>query len=54
MVDFKSHREEIKKVQQMLNDPNISHHRRRDLKRYLGRLHKEMPEAKKWSRGEIA
>lgn len=50
MVDFKSHREEIKKVQQMLNDPNISHHRRRDLKRYLGRLNKEIAEAKKWGR----
>ena len=54
MVDFKAHRTEIKKVQQMLNDQNISYHRRRDLKRYLGRLHKELSEAKKWSRGEIA
>lgn len=54
MVDFKSHRAEIKKVHTMLNDPNISHHRRRDLKRYLGRLHKELSEAKKWSRGEMA
>ena len=50
MVDFMSHRAEIKKVRQQLADPNISHHRRRDLKRYLGRLHKEMSEAKKWSR----
>lgn len=50
MVDFKSHRAEIKKVQQQLADPNISYHRRRDLKRYLGRLQKEMSEAKKWSR----
>ena len=54
MVDFKSHRAEIKKVQTMLNYPNISYHRRRDLKRYLGRLHKELSEAKKWSRGEMA
>lgn len=51
MIDFKAHRAEIKKVQTMLNDPNISYHRRRDLKRYLGRLHKELSEAKKWSRG---
>ena len=54
MVDFKSHRAEIKKIQAVMNDPNISHHRRRDLKRYLGRLHKELSEAKKWKRGEIA
>lgn len=54
MIDFKAHRAEIKKVQTMLNDPNISYHRRLDLKRYLGRLHKELSEAKKWSIGEIA
>ena len=48
MVDFKSHRAEMNRVKQMLNDPNISFHRRRDLKRYLGRLHKELSEAKKW------
>ena len=50
MVDFKSHRAEINKVKQQLANPNLSYHRRRDLKRYLGRLHKEMSEAKKWSK----
>ena len=45
MVDFKSHRAEINKVKQQLANPNLSYHRRRDLKRYLGRLHKEMSEA---------
>ena len=54
MVDFKSHRAEINKVKQQLANQNISYHRRRDLKRYLGRLHKELSEAKKWSRGEMA
>ena len=54
MTDFKSHRAEIKRVQQMLKQPGISPHRYRDLKRYLGRLHKELSEAKKWKRGEIA
>lgn len=50
MIDFKSHREKIKETQRLLMNPNISPHRRRDLKRYLGRLHKEMSEAKKWSK----
>ena len=50
MVDFKAHRAEMNKVKQMLKKPDISYHRRRDLKRYLGRLHKEMSEAKKWSK----
>lgn len=54
MIDFKSHRADINKVKQQLANPNISYHRRRDLKRYLGRLHKELSEAKKWSRGEMA
>lgn len=50
MVDFKSHMNEMHKVKQMLKNPNISVHRRRDLKRYLGRLQREMSEAKKWSK----
>ena len=50
MVDFKSHRAEINKVKQQLANPNLSYRRRRDLKRYLGRIHKEMSEAKKWSK----
>lgn len=50
MVDFKAQRAEIRQVKQLLANPNISVHRRRDLKRYLGRLHKELSEAKKWSR----
>lgn len=50
MVDFKAQIAEIRQVKKLLENPNISAHRRRDLKRYLGRLHKEMSEAKKWSR----
>ena len=53
MIDYKTQRAEIKKVQQQLANPNLSYHRRRDLKRYLGRLHNEMSEAKKWQRGEM-
>lgn len=50
MTDFKAHRAEIKRVQAELKRDGVSQHRKRDLKRYLGRLHKEMSEAKKWSK----
>lgn len=52
MVDFASHRKEIKRVQAELARTDISYHRRHDLKKYLGRLHKELSEAKKWRRNE--
>lgn len=51
MVDFSTHRAEIKRVQAELNRSDLSYRRRHDLKKYLGRLHKELSEAKKYIRG---
>jgi hypothetical protein len=51
MVDFRSHRIEIKRVQTELSRTDLSYKRRHDLKKYLGRLHKELSEAKKFVRG---
>jgi hypothetical protein len=53
MVDFMAQRNEIKRVKAELARTDLSFPRRRDLKKYLGRLHKEMSEAKKWYRGEM-
>lgn len=53
MVDYKTQREEIKRIKAELERPDLSYHRRHDLKKHLGRLHKELSEAKKWQRGEI-
>jgi hypothetical protein len=53
MVDFEAQRKEINKVKTELARTDLSFHCRRDLSKYLGRLHKEMSEAKKWQRGEI-
>ena len=49
MIDYKSQRREIRRVKEAISSTN-SPHRKHDLKRYLGRLHKEMSEAKKWSK----
>lgn len=52
MIDYGSQRQKIREVEAQIANEK-SYQRRRDLKRYLGRLHKEMSEAKKWQRGEI-
>lgn len=52
MIDFKSQKQKIREVEAQIANEK-SYQRRRDLKRYLGRLHKEMSEAKKWQRGEM-
>lgn len=49
MIDYKSQRREIRRVKEAISSTN-SPHRKRDLKRYLGRLNKEIAEAKKWGR----
>ena len=51
MVDFSTHRAEIKRVQAELNRADLTYRRRHDLKKHLGRLHKELSEAKKYIRG---
>lgn len=53
MVDYKTQREEIKRIKAELERPDLSYHRRHDLRKHLGRLHKELSEAKKWQRGEM-
>lgn len=53
MIDYKTQREEIKRIKAELERPDLSYHRRHDLRKHLGRLHKEMSEAKKRERGEI-
>lgn len=53
MVDFKTQRAEIKRIKAELERTDLSYHRRHDLRKHLGRLHKEMSEAKKWQRGEM-
>lgn len=49
MIDYKSQREEIRRVKEALTKSR-SPLRRRDLKRHLTRLNKEIAEAKKWER----
>lgn len=49
MIDYKSQREEIRRVKEAISRTQ-SPHRRRDMKRYLTRLNREMSEAKKWER----
>ena len=53
MVDYKTQRAEIKRIQAELERTDLSYRRRHDLRKHLGRLHKELSEAKKWNRGEI-
>lgn len=53
MVDYKTQREEIKRIKAELERPDLSYHRRHDLRKHLGRLYKGLSEAKKWERGEI-
>lgn len=52
MIDYRAQRQKIRKVEAQLSGEK-SMKRRRDLRKHLSRLHKEMSEAKKWQRGEI-
>lgn len=52
MIDYRSQRQKIREVEAQIKCEK-SDKRRRDLRRHLVRLHKEMSEAKKWQRGEM-
>lgn len=50
MIDYKAHKSEIIRAKgELMRTTNP--HRKRDLRRYIGRLYKEMSEAKKWEDG---
>lgn len=52
MIDFAAQKQKIREVEAQIKATK-SDKRRRDLRRHLTRLHREMAEAKKWERGEI-
>ena len=52
MIDYRAQKQKIREVEAQLSVEK-SMKRRRDLRKYLYRLHKEMSEAKKWQRGEM-
>lgn len=52
MIDFAAQKQKIREVEAQIKGEK-SDKRRRDLRRHLTRLHREMSEAKKWERGEI-
>lgn len=52
MIDYRAQRQKIREVEAQLAGEK-SMKRRRDLRKHLSRLHKEMSEAKKWERGVI-
>lgn len=52
MIDYRSQRQKIREVEAQIKGEK-SNKRRRDLRKHLFRLHKEMSEAKKWERGVI-
>lgn len=52
MIDFAAQKQKIREVEAQIKCEK-SDKRRRDLRRHLFRLHKEMSEAKKWERGEM-
>lgn len=52
MIDFAAQKQKIREVEAQIKGEK-SDKRRRDLRKHLFRLHKEMSEAKKWQRGEI-
>ena len=52
MIDFTAQKQKIREVEAQIKCEK-SYKRRRDLRKHLFRLHKEMSEAKKWQRGEI-
>lgn len=52
MIDFAAQKQKIREVEAQIKGAK-SDKRRRDLRRHLVRLRKEMSEAKKWERGEI-
>lgn len=52
MIDYKAHKSEIIRAKgELMRTTNP--YRKRDLRRYIGRLYKEMSEAKKWEDGKI-
>ena len=52
MIDYRAQKQKIREVEAQLSVEK-SMKRRRDLRKYLYRLHNEISEAKKWQRGEI-
>ncbi len=52
MIDFAAQKQKIREVEAQIKATK-SDKRRRDLRRHLTRLHREMSEAKKWERGEM-
>lgn len=52
MIDCAAQKQKIRDVEAQIKATK-SDKRRRDLRRHLTRLHREMSEAKKWERGEI-
>lgn len=52
MIDYRAQKQKIREVEAQLSVEK-SMKRRRDLRKHLSRLHKEMSEAKKWERGEM-
>lgn len=52
MVEFAAQKQKICEVEAQIKGAK-SDKQRRDLRKHLFRLHKEMSEAKKWQRGEI-
>lgn len=52
MIDFTAQKQKILEVEAQIKAAK-SDKQRRDLRRHLTRLHREMSEAKKWERGEI-
>lgn len=52
MIDFAAQKQKIREVEAQIKGAK-SDKQRRDLRKHLFRLHKEMSEAKKWERGEM-
>ena len=52
MIDYASQKQKIREVEAQIKGAK-SDKRRRDLRKHLFRLHREMSEAKKWQRGEM-
>lgn len=52
MIDFAAQKQKIREVEAQIKGAK-SDKQRRDLRRHLTRLHREMSEAKKWERGEM-
>lgn len=52
MIDYASQKQKIREVEAQIKAAK-SDKRRRDLRKHLFRMHKEMSESKKWERGEL-